>query len=187
MKNWLQSANSCNSGKWILLIEFRYKFLTFYRSNNTCNIVLYYLNRSSFWINYLTTPSLYTIVHNSSYEWMIEIAYILYRLINRDRKKKKKKKMKKSRTNKRTHAPLIKISFDRHISYEINPKKKIALKEITIGLVNYTMHTREYEWVNKFFFFFRYQKNVSTFDYQFSLIFGGTNICLYLTYVRPVR
>lgn len=88
MKNWLQSANSCNSGEWILLIEFRYKFLTFYRNNNTCNIVLYYLNCSSFWINYLidyTRPSLYTIIVTRPInDWIIEIDYILYRLINRD-------------------------------------------------------------------------------------------------------
>lgn len=81
--------------------------------------------------------------------------------------------MKKSRTNKRTHAPLIKISFDRHISYEINPKKKIALKEITIGLVNYTMHTREYEWVNKFFFFFDIKKTFPLLTISFHLYSVG--------------
>lgn len=143
-----------------------------------------------------------TIVTRPINDWIIEIDYILYRLINRD--PSPPSPLQKWKTDlifvedeymhcrSKSHSYIVDIIYFRwHKSRRRVFKKRVSRNYYY--LVNYRMYTRETcrnEWSNKFFFWYqslkkKKEKNVSTFDYQFSP-YSVTNICLYLTYVRPV-
>lgn len=144
-----------------------------------------------------------TIVTRPINDWIIEIDYILYRLINRDPSppsKNEKLTWYSSRMDEYTHCRskshsyIVDIIYFRwHKSRRRVFKKRVSRNYHYLVCKLWNVHARNVsQRVVKQIFFFWYQslkkkkeKNVSTFDYQFSP-YSVTNICLYLTYVRPV-